>query len=68
MAEFAGPTGLADTSAGLATSVHAAVDGTGRFGTVVTSPTNRTNATVKFEAERTLSERTGAVRQTLHSL
>lgn len=68
LAEFAGPTGLTDASAGLATSVHAAIDGTSRFRTIVTSPTGRTNATVEFEAERALSEGTGAVRQTLHRL
>lgn len=46
LAELAGPSGVADASAGLATSVSAAVDAAGRFGTIVTSPAGVANAFV----------------------
>ena len=54
IAEFSGPSGVADARAGLASTVSAAVDSASRFGTVLAGPALGADAFVQFETEGAL--------------
>ena len=54
IAEFSGPSGVADARAGLASTVSATVDTAGGFGTVLSGPALGADAFVQFETEGAL--------------